>query len=124
VVVGFGEDGNYVASDIPAILEHTRKMIFLDSEQMVVIKKDTVEVKDFNNNLIDPEIHIISWDPVSAEKGEFRHFMQKEIHEQVRSLTDTLAGRVDFEAGTIQLSQLNLDKDLAKRIEKIVITAC
>jgi len=124
VVVGFGEDGNFVASDIPAILEHTRKMIFLDSEQIVVIKKDSIEVKDFNNNLIDPEIHIISWDPVSAEKGEYRHFIQKEIHEQVRSLTDTLAGRVDFDSGTIQLPQLNLDQDLAKRIEKIVITAC
>lgn len=124
VVVGFGEDGNYVASDIPAILEHTRKMIFLDSEQMVIIKKDSIEVKDFFNHIITPEIHIISWDPVSAEKGEYRHFMQKEIHEQVRSLTDTLAGRVDFDSGTIQIPQLNLDRTLAEKIEKIVITAC
>lgn len=124
VVVGFGEDGNYVASDIPAILEHTRKMVFLDSEQMVVIKKDTIEVKDFNNNHIEPEIHIISWDPVSAEKGEYRHFMQKEIHEQVRSLTDTLAGRVDFDNGLINIPQLNVDKELANRITKIIITAC
>jgi len=124
VVVGFGEEGNFVASDIPAILEHTRKMIFLDSEQMVIIKKDSVHIQDFDRNTITPEIHVISWDPVSAEKGEYRHFMQKEIHEQVRSLTDTLAGRVDFDNGIIQLPQLNLDKELANRIEKIVITAC
>jgi len=124
VVVGFGNDGNFVASDIPAILEYTRKMIFLDSEQMVIIKKDSVLIQDFDRNPINPEIHMISWDPVSAEKGEYRHFMQKEIHEQVRSLTDTLAGRVDFDNGRIQIPQLNLDKELANRIEKIVITAC
>ncbi|MBW6471806.1 MAG: glutamine--fructose-6-phosphate transaminase (isomerizing) [Anaerolineaceae bacterium] len=124
VVVGFGDEGNFVASDIPAILEHTRKMIFLDSEQMVIIKKDSVRIQDFDCNPITPEIHMISWDPVSAEKGAYRHFMQKEIHEQVRSLTDTLAGRVDFDNGRIQIPQLNLDKELANRIEKIVITAC
>jgi glucosamine--fructose-6-phosphate aminotransferase (isomerizing) len=124
VVVGFGVDGNFVASDIPAILEHTRKMIFLDSEQMVIIKKDSILVQDFDRNEITPEIHMISWDPVSAEKGEYRHFMQKEIHEQVRSLTDTLAGRIDFDNGIIQIPQLNLDKNLANRIEKIIITAC
>jgi glucosamine--fructose-6-phosphate aminotransferase (isomerizing) len=99
-------------------------MIFLDSEQMVIIKKDSVLIQDFDRNPITPEIHMISWDPVSAEKGEYRHFMQKEIHEQVRSLTDTLAGRVDFDHGRIQIPQLNLDKELANRIEKIVITAC
>lgn len=124
VVVGLGEDGNYVASDIPAILEHTRKMIFLDSEQMVIIKKNSVLVQDFFGRKINSEIHMISWDPVSAEKGEYRHFMQKEIHEQVRSLTDTLAGRVDFDHGIINIPQLNLDPELAKKIEKIVIVAC
>ena len=66
----------------------------------------------------------MAWDPVAAEKGEYRHFMQKEIHEQVRSLTDTLAGRVDFDSGRIRLPQLNLTSDLANRIQKIIITAC
>ena len=73
---------------------------------------------------LKPQIHSIAWDPVSAEKGEYRHFMQKEIHEQVRSLTDTLAGRVDFEEGKVFLNQLNLDAEQAKKIQKIYITAC
>lgn len=124
VVVGLGEGENYIASDIPAILDHTRRMIFLESEQMVILKKDTIVIQDFSAQIIIPEIHTISWDPVSAEKGEYRHFMQKEIFEQVRSLTDTLAGRVDFDQGTIQLPQLNLTADLANNIEKIVIVAC
>jgi glucosamine--fructose-6-phosphate aminotransferase (isomerizing) len=124
VVVGLGEGENFIASDIPAIMEHTRRMIFLESEQMVVLKRDSVKVSDFDGNPIIPEIHTIAWDPVSAEKGEYRHFMQKEIHEQVRALTDTLAGRVDFEQGKITLSQLNLTPELAKRIQKIVIIAC
>ena len=73
---------------------------------------------------IQPEIHAVSWDPISAEKGEYRHFMQKEIHEQVQAVTDTMAGRVDFARGEIRLPDLNLTKDFANRIEKIVITAC
>jgi glucosamine--fructose-6-phosphate aminotransferase (isomerizing) len=73
---------------------------------------------------IKPEIVTISWDPVSAEKGEYRHFMHKEIHEQVRSITDTIAGRVDFEQGHIMLQDLKLDQALAQRISKIFITAC
>jgi glucosamine--fructose-6-phosphate aminotransferase (isomerizing) len=66
----------------------------------------------------------VAWDPVAAEKGEYRHFMQKEIHEQVRSLTDTLAGRVDFDRGRIRLPELNLSTEHASKIERIIITAC
>ncbi|NTW43412.1 MAG: glutamine--fructose-6-phosphate transaminase (isomerizing) [Anaerolineaceae bacterium] len=124
VVIGLGEGENFIASDIPAILEHTRKMIFLESEQIVVVKEDSIQIRDFNGEIVIPEIHTISWDPVSAEKGEYRHFMQKEIHEQVRSLTDTLAGRVDFDQGKIQLPQLNLTPEIANNIQRIIITAC
>jgi glucosamine--fructose-6-phosphate aminotransferase (isomerizing) len=73
---------------------------------------------------VQPEIHHVAWDPVSAEKGEYRHFMHKEIHEQVRSLTDTIAGRVDFEEGRIRLPELNLTPEFARQIQKIFITAC
>ncbi len=124
VVIGLGEGETYVASDIPAILEHTRKVIFLESRQMAVLTRQGAKVQTLEGSPVDAQVHNVAWDPISAEKGEFRHFMQKEIHEQVRSLTDTLAGRVDLETGRIRLPELNLTPELAQRIHKIVITAC
>ncbi len=124
VVIGSGEDEMFIASDLPAILEHTREMIFLESRQMAVVSREGVEVMTLDGQKIEPEYHNIPWDPVSAEKGEYRHFMHKEIHEQVRSLTDTIAGRVDFELGSIQLPSLNLTLELVNKINKIFIIAC
>ena len=124
VVIGLGEDENFIASDIPAILDHTRRMMFLESHQMAVVTRSSVIVKTLSGRKVTLEEHQIGWDLISAEKGEYRHFMQKEIHEQVRSLTDTLAGRVDFDEGTIRLPELNLIPELARRINKIIITAC
>jgi glucosamine--fructose-6-phosphate aminotransferase (isomerizing) len=124
VVIGLGEGENFIASDIPAILDHTRKVIFLESRQMAIVTRDSVRIETLEGVEVKPEIHTIAWDAVAAEKGEYRHFMQKEIHEQVRALTDTLAGRVDFKEGRIRLPELNLTPELAKRIQRIYITAC
>lgn len=124
VVIGLGEGENYIASDIPAILEHTRKLIFLESRQMALITREQVVISTIEGVPVKAQVSSVAWDPVSAEKGEYRHFMQKEIHEQVRSLTDTLAGRVDFKEGLIRLPQLNLDIEKARSIEKIILTAC
>ncbi len=124
VVIGFGENENYIASDLPAILEHTRQVTFLENRQMAVVTRGAVEITDLEGKAVAYQTHTIGWDPVSAEKGEYRHFMQKEIHEQVRAVTDTLAGRVDFEAGKISLPELNCTPQLARRIRKIIITGC
>ena len=124
VVIGLGEGENFIATDMPAILEHTRRVIFLESRQMAIVTAGEVRVETLEGAAVQPEIHTIAWDPVAAEKGEYRHFMQKEIHEQARAVTDTLAGRVDFPGGRIRLPELNLTPELARKLQKIYITAC
>lgn len=124
ITLGIGEGEMFIASDIPAILEYTRRMIFLESRQMAVITRDGYEVMNLDGTPIIPEIHTIAWDPVSAVKGEFKHFMQKEIFDQPRALIDTLGGRVDFETGAIRLPEMNLSPELVARIDKLFIVAC
>lgn len=124
VALGIGENEMFIASDIPAIMSHTRKIAFLESGQFAIVHRDGFLIKDLEGNPVDSEIQNIPWDPIFAEKGKYRHFMQKEIHEQVRSLSDTLSGRVDFEEYRIVLPGLKLTKEKAEEIKKIVITAC
>jgi glucosamine--fructose-6-phosphate aminotransferase (isomerizing) len=124
VVIGVGVGEMFIASDIPAILEHTREMAFLEAGQMAVVTQDGFKAYTLAGEPVELEVQSVPWDPVSAAKGEYKHFMLKEIFEQVRSTTDTIGGRVDFEAGRVHLPSLNLDGARAAEIDKIVITAC
>lgn len=125
VALGIGKDEMFIASDIPAILEHTRDMIFLENRQMAVITAHDYHVQQVETGeTITPTVHAIAWDPVSAAKGEYRHFMQKEIFEQAQTLTDALRGRVDFQTGEIYLPDLSISPEDAKALRRLVIVAC
>jgi len=125
VTVGVGQGEMFIASDLPAILEHTRQMIFLESRQMAVVVRDGIKIVALDSGKrLELPVHTISYDPVSAARGEYRHFMQKEIYEQARSVTDTIRGRADWQRGTVVLDDLRLTADEARRIEKIFIVAC
>jgi len=125
IVFGIRENEHFIASDLPAILKHTQKVVFLEPQQVAVIKAMSLQITDLDNNKITPQIQVVPWDPISAEKGSYKHFMAKEIHEQVRALTDTIAGRVDLNNGqNIRIPELGLTPEFAKQIQKIFITAC
>ena len=124
ITLGVGENEMFVASDIPAILAHTRQMVFLESRQMAIVTKDAYKIMSLDGDPLDSEIHLIAWDAEAAAKGEFQHFMQKEIFEQPRALIDTMRGRVNHESGTITLPEMNLTPRLAKRLQKMFLVAC
>lgn len=124
LVVGIGEKEFFVASDIPAFLAHTREVLFLEDGEMVLFSKDGVEVRDLKGAILAKKSQQISWDPVMAEKGGYRHFMQKEIHEQPRALVDTIRGRVAQEAGDVYLDEIGLSVDEIRKYRRAVLVGC
>ncbi len=124
VIVGLGQGENYLASDIPAILEHTQRVVFLEDREMAVITAAGVNFSRLDGQAMTKEVHLVTWDPISAVKGPYRHFMQKEIYEQPQSIQSTIRGRIDFTTGQVHLEELPLTTAEAKAIERLVIVAC
>jgi glucosamine--fructose-6-phosphate aminotransferase (isomerizing) len=124
LVLGLGNGENFLASDIPAVLNHTRKVIFMDDGEMAVLSRDGITVTTLTGEPVDKEVQTITWSPVMAEKGGYKHFMQKEILEQPRAILDTFRGRISRESGDAFFEQFALSPEEAKAIDKIVMIAC
>ena len=124
IVLGMGDGEFLVASDIPAVLSHTRDVVFLGDEEMAVITRSHVEFTDFSGRAVSKATERIQWDPVMAEKAGYKHFMLKEIFEQPWAIQETVLGRFSEEQGTVILGELNLSDAELRDVEQVVILAC
>ncbi len=124
IVIGVGEHENFIASDVPPVLEYTRDVIFLDDGLVGIVTPDSVVVTDHAGAIVDAPAQQISWDPITAEKGGYEHFMLKEIFEQPTAVRDSLVGRVNRRAIEIDLGELNLEEELANSMSELLLLGC